>query len=149
MTINNLSAFISSVWSWPFACSDMDAAVNQSYRDLLIETKGPYTVVPDSQQYWFSQRTERGDSALIVRGDPGRIHPDDVHKLHTACDLIDSLRREPPHVQSIELWGTGRAVPATMDDLTRLVGEFRDFARRAVRPPIAIDRWRPSFLVTK
>ena len=147
--LNNPVAYFTSIWSWDFPCTDADAVINRNYRDLIIETKGASTPIPDGQRFWFDQRTKRGDSVLIVRGDPGRVHPDDTGRLWDACAELASLRREPARVDSIELWGTDKPVLATMDDLRRLVGDFRTFAESAPRPCTCSERWRPAFLVPK
>ena len=145
--LNNPVAYFTSIWSWHFPCTDADAVINKNYRDLVLETKGSSTPIPDGQRFWFNQRTNRGDSVLVVRGDPGRVHPDDVPRMVAACGELAALRREPPRVESIELWGTDHVVPATMADLNRLVGEFKEFAAGAPRPCTCTERWRPAFLV--
>jgi len=83
MSIQNLNAFINSMWDWAVldGCfgttkirpTDIDGLVERNGRFLLLEAKGVGKLVGRGQQKVFDQLQRTGVfTIIIVWGDPGK-----------------------------------------------------------------------------
>ena len=109
--IKNEVFFRDSMWDWtPFnkcfrygiRISDIDGVVERNGKCLYIETKSPGTPIPIGQQKLHQQWLRKGDTVLIVWGQPNSpesallMHSDKWKKRYDNCDneLLERIVKE-------------------------------------------------------
>jgi len=100
MTINNIKAFIASLWDWSVldGCfgspsmrpTDIDGIIEASGHFLMIETKSPGKEIPEGQRIMFDKLMENTENnhftVLLAWGRPGlpvkmQKWPDEPYKV--------------------------------------------------------------------
>lgn len=81
MSIRNITAFVDALWDWGFLdkafapsrikVTDVDGLVESGNHFLFLEGKGKGKAIPRGQEILFERLTARGDTVLILWGDPG------------------------------------------------------------------------------
>jgi len=112
MTINNLEAFVGQLWDWAIldGCfgetrirpSDVDGIVERNGSFLFLEAKGPDVGISAGQIRTFRALAVRGDTVIILWGNPG----------------------QPEYMMVLSPDGTTPRIPCNLADVRSLVADW-------------------------